>query len=126
VAYVNQVGGNDDLIFDGRSCAFDGQGRMLARAKGFREDVLLVDLGLGDQSQGTVAEDDFETEAEIWNALVLGVRDYVSKTRFSKVLPGSFRRHRFGPDRSHRGRSRRPGQSPGRADALALFERRQC
>jgi NAD+ synthase (glutamine-hydrolysing) len=88
VAYVNQVGGNDDLIFDGRSCAFDGQGRMLARAKGFREDVLLVDLGLGDQSQGTVAEDDFETEAEIWNALVLGVRDYVSKTRFSKVLLG--------------------------------------
>ncbi len=49
-----------------------------------------MDLGLRDQAQssGTVAEDDFETEAEIWNALVLGVRDYVSKTRFSKVLLG--------------------------------------
>ncbi len=90
VAYVNQVGGNDDLIFDGRSCAFDGQGRMLARAKGFEEDILIVDLSLAAESQvqGTIADDDFETEAEIWHALVLGVRDYVSKTRFSKVLLG--------------------------------------
>ena len=85
VVYVNQVGGNDDLIFDGRSCAFDVQGRLLARAKGFQEDVCIVDLATG---AGAVAEDDFETEAEIWHALVLGVRDYVSKTRFSKVLLG--------------------------------------
>jgi len=85
VAYVNQVGGNDDLIFDGRSCAFDGQGKMLARAKGFQDDVLIVNLSNG---SGAIAEDDFETEAEIWHALVLGVRDYVSKTRFSKVLLG--------------------------------------
>ncbi len=85
VAYVNQVGGNDDLIFDGRSCAFDGEGRLLARAKGFQEDICIVDLA---NRTGTVAEDDFETEAEIWHALVLGVRDYVSKTRFSKVLLG--------------------------------------
>jgi NAD+ synthase (glutamine-hydrolysing) len=90
VAYVNQVGGNDDLIFDGRSSVFDREGRLLSRAKGFREDVLIVDVGLGSptQSSGTVADDDFETEAEIWHALVLGVRDYVSKTRFSKVLLG--------------------------------------
>jgi NAD+ synthase/NAD+ synthase (glutamine-hydrolysing) len=49
-----------------------------------------VNLGLGNEteSSGTVAEDDFETEAEIWHALVLGVRDYVSKTRFSNVLLG--------------------------------------
>jgi NAD+ synthase (glutamine-hydrolysing) len=85
VAYVNQVGGNDDLIFDGRSCAFDGQGKMLARAKGFQDDVLIVNLSNG---SGAIANDDFETEAEIWHALVLGVRDYVSKTRFSKVLLG--------------------------------------
>ena len=85
VAYVNQVGGNDDLIFDGRSCVFDGQGRMLARAKGFQEDSLIVDLNNG---SGTIAADDFGTESEIWHALVLGVRDYVSKTRFSKVLLG--------------------------------------
>ena len=90
VAYVNQVGGNDDLIFDGRSSVFDREGKLVARAKGFQEDTLIVDLAIGDQakSSGTVAEDDFETEAEIWHALVLGVRDYVSKTRFSKVLLG--------------------------------------
>jgi NAD+ synthase (glutamine-hydrolysing) len=85
LAYVNQVGGNDDLVFDGRSCAFDAQGRMFARAKGFAEDILVFDL---DEVTGTIAEDDFEPEAEIWNALVLGVRDYVRKTGFHKVLLG--------------------------------------
>ena len=85
VAYVNQVGGNDDLIFDGRSCAFDAQGRLFARAHGFQEDVIVVDLAA---SQGTVAPDDFQTEAEIWNALVIGVKDYVVKTHFSRVLLG--------------------------------------
>jgi NAD+ synthase/NAD+ synthase (glutamine-hydrolysing) len=85
VAYVNQVGGNDDLIFDGRSCAFDAQGHLLARAKGFAEDICIVDLTNG---PGAVSDDDFDVEAEIWQALVLGVRDYVTKTRFSKVLLG--------------------------------------
>jgi len=85
IAYVNQVGGNDDLIFDGRSCAFDAQGRLCARAKGFEQDVLMVDLAGG---VGDIAGDDFELESEIWNALVLGVRDYVSKTRFRQVLLG--------------------------------------
>lgn len=84
VAYVNQVGGNDDLIFDGRSCAFDRQGRLVGRAAGFREDVLVVDLAI----RSRITEDDFENEAEIWNALVLGVHDYAAKTRFSKVLLG--------------------------------------
>jgi NAD+ synthase (glutamine-hydrolysing) len=85
LAYVNQVGGNDDLIFDGRSCAFDAEGRMFARAKGFEEDILMLDLPDG---TGAIAPDDFEPEAEIWNALVLGVRDYVRKTRFRQVLLG--------------------------------------
>ena len=44
VVIVNQVGGNDDLIFDGRSAAFDASGRLFARAKGFADDVLVVDL----------------------------------------------------------------------------------
>jgi NAD+ synthase (glutamine-hydrolysing) len=85
VAIVNQVGGNDDLIFDGRSAAFDAEGRLYARAKGFEEDLLIVDMAAG---TGTIAEDDFQAEAEIWNALVLGVRDYARKTRFRKVLLG--------------------------------------
>jgi len=85
IAYVNQVGGNDDLIFDGRSCAFDAQGRLCARAKSYEQDVVVVDLAA---SAGSIADADFEIESEIWNALVLGVRDYVSKTRFRQVLLG--------------------------------------
>jgi NAD+ synthase/NAD+ synthase (glutamine-hydrolysing) len=85
LAYVNQVGGNDDLIFDGRSCAFDAKGRLYARAKGFEDDVLTVDLTA---STGAVAADDFAAESEIWRALVLGVRDYARKTRFRQVLLG--------------------------------------
>ncbi len=85
VVIVGQVGGNDDLIFDGRSAAFDAEGRLFARAKGFQEDVVIVDLARG---TGTIAEDDFEPEAEIWNALVLGVRDYARKTGFRKALLG--------------------------------------
>jgi len=85
LVFVNQVGGNDDLIFDGRSGAFDAQGRLFARAKGFAEDVVVVDLAGGPDA---IARDDFEPEAEIWHALVLGVRDYARKTRFRKVLLG--------------------------------------
>jgi len=86
--YVNQVGGNDDLIFDGRSAAFNADGTLVARAKGFDEDLLLVDLAADACAPGPIAADDFEPEAEIWNALVLGVRDYARKTRFRTVLLG--------------------------------------
>ena len=85
IVYVNQVGGNDDLIFDGRSCAFDCKGRLIARGAPFAEDVLLVGV---DAAAGSIAQDDFEPEAEIWQALVLGVRDYARKTGFSRVLLG--------------------------------------
>ncbi|MDE3167627.1 MAG: NAD+ synthase [Acidobacteriota bacterium] len=85
VAIVNQVGANDDLIFDGRSGAYAPDGRIFARARGFEEDVLVADLSA---CTGTVADDDFTEEAEIWNALVLGVRDYARKTRFRSVLLG--------------------------------------
>ena len=85
VVIVNQVGGNDDLIFDGRSAAFDPSGKVFARAEGFREDLVVANLASG---TGTIGEDDFTPEAEIWNALVLGVRDYARKTRFRKVLLG--------------------------------------
>ena len=85
VLITNQVGANDDLIFDGRSAAFDAEGCLFARAKGFSEDLIVVDLAAG---TGSIAEDDFTPEAEIWNGLVLGVRDYARKTRFRKVLLG--------------------------------------
>ena len=83
--YVNQVGGNDDLVFDGRSCVFDATGRLIARGRGFEEDLITVDLA---SLTGTIADDDFTEEAEIWRALVLGTRDYVHKCGFSSVLLG--------------------------------------
>ena len=83
--YVNQVGGNDDLVFDGRSCAFDSDGRLIARGKAFQEDLITVDM---DTMSGTIAEDDFTPESEIWRALVLGTRDYVHKCGFKEVLLG--------------------------------------
>ena len=88
--YVNQVGGNDDLVFDGRSCVFDGNGRLVARARGFEEDLIIADLDMANQASGAaaIAEDDFTPEAEIWRALVLGTRDYVHKCGFSGVLLG--------------------------------------
>jgi NAD+ synthase (glutamine-hydrolysing) len=83
--YVNQVGGNDDLIFDGRSTAFDAEGNLVARAASFAGDTVTVDLS---DSRGTISSDDFVTEAEIWSALVLGVRDYTRKCGFQKTLLG--------------------------------------
>jgi NAD+ synthase/NAD+ synthase (glutamine-hydrolysing) len=103
LVFVNQVGGNDDLIFDGRSAAFHAEGGLFARAKGFEEDLVVVDLAAGASGPGAAAQttkvdrpqktmvcptDDFTPEAEIWNALVLGVRDYARKTRFRSVLLG--------------------------------------
>jgi NAD+ synthetase len=90
VIYTNQVGGNDDLIFDGRSFALNLQGEIICRAKGFETDLLVVefdetqrDLQLGSISPVYESEDE-----EIWHALVLGVRDYVNKCRFSEVVLG--------------------------------------
>jgi NAD+ synthase/NAD+ synthase (glutamine-hydrolysing) len=85
LAIVGQVGGDDDLIFDGHSAAFDAEGRMFARARGFSEDVTVVDFA---KSIGTIAPADFEPESEVWSALVLGVRDYARKTHFRQVLLG--------------------------------------
>ncbi len=79
------MGGNDDLIFDGRSGAFDAQGRLFARATA---STRMSDRRSRCAAPGTIADDDFAPEAEIWNALVLGVRDYARKTRFTKVLLG--------------------------------------
>jgi NAD+ synthase (glutamine-hydrolysing) len=83
--YVNQVGGNDDLVFDGRSCAFDSEGQLIARGKAFQDDLVTVDL---DTMISTIAEDDFTQESEIWRALVLGTRDYVLKCGFREVVLG--------------------------------------
>ncbi|MCF6150281.1 MAG: NAD+ synthase [Candidatus Kuenenia sp.] len=85
VLYTNQIGGNDDLIFDGRSCAFDANGRLIARGKAFLEDIVIVDLAM---CLETISHDDFTLEAEAWNALVLGTKDYINKCGFKRVLLG--------------------------------------
>ncbi|SOB58664.1 Glutamine-dependent NAD(+) synthetase [Pseudodesulfovibrio profundus] len=84
LVYVNQMGGNDDLVFDGRSCAFDSRGQLTARAPGFDEAVVVVDC----ESRNSVADDDFSREAETWRALVVGTRDYVHKSGFEKAVIG--------------------------------------
>ncbi|MEO8127006.1 MAG: NAD+ synthase, partial [Bryobacteraceae bacterium] len=85
VAYVNQVGGNDHLVFDGSSFAMDAEGNVIASAASFAEDLVLVDTetGQGDQHQNLQQE----CEA-VYEALVLGTRDYIRKCGFRKVLIG--------------------------------------
>ena len=83
--YVNQVGGNDQLVFDGTSFAMNGAGEVIAAARSFEEDLIVCDLdaGTGDLHQ------DFADECEaVYQALVLGTRDYIRKCGFSKVLIG--------------------------------------
>jgi NAD+ synthetase len=79
---VNQVGGNDSLIFDGSSLALNAQGELIAQAASFEEDLVLVDPF--DAPVVPNPEDD-DTEAA-YRALVLGTRDYVRKCGFSKAL----------------------------------------
>ncbi|MEW5772175.1 MAG: NAD+ synthase [Thermodesulfobacteriota bacterium] len=85
VAYCNQVGGNDDLVFAGRSMVLGPDGTLLARARAFAGDVLVADTEAG---PGRIEDDDFTPEAEAWRALVLGTRDYVRKCGFSRALLG--------------------------------------
>ena len=90
IIYTNQVGGNDDLIFDGRSFAVNKQGEIIARGQGFVSDFITVefDANQEDLVLGNISPVYESEEGEIWNALVLGVKDYVHKCRFSKVLLG--------------------------------------
>lgn len=83
--YVNQVGGNDDLLFDGASLVLDQTGRVLARAKAFDEDFLVVDhMGGADHR----IEPYPERLESIRQALVLGIRDYFRKCGFRDVVIG--------------------------------------
>jgi NAD+ synthase/NAD+ synthase (glutamine-hydrolysing) len=85
VVYVNQFGGNDDLVFDGRSCAFDAAGAAIARGRPFAADVVVCDVEHG---APIAAEPDPAIESEVWHALVLGTRDYARKCGFTRVVLG--------------------------------------
>ncbi|MBD2510559.1 NAD+ synthase [Nostoc muscorum FACHB-395] len=90
IIYANQVGGNDDLIFDGCSFALNRQGEIMSRARGFDTDLMVVEFDevQSDLLLGSVAPVYESEDEEIWQALVLGVRDYARKCRFSKVVLG--------------------------------------
>ncbi|AXC10696.1 NAD synthetase [Acidisarcina polymorpha] len=85
VILVNQVGGNDSLIFDGSSLAIGPDGQLLAQAEAFEEDLVFVDTKA---LSGDIRPKDRTPYAGIYKALVLGTRDYVRKCGFSKALVG--------------------------------------
>ncbi len=107
IVYVNQVGAQDELVFDGGSFVMNSEKEIIARASQFKEEVLIFDLEV--QSQASTKTDnlvqitsDLRTEAavntppplvltneeQIWNALCLGTRDYVKKNGFTDVCLG--------------------------------------
>jgi NAD+ synthase (glutamine-hydrolysing) len=110
VAYVNIVGGQDDLVFDGDSVVVDGAGELVARAPQFVEHLLVVDVDAAPATDTPLPSDvvrvSIDSEPmdappvpadiahlpddreQIWNALVLGVRDYVRKNGFASVILG--------------------------------------
>ncbi len=114
ICYVNMVGGQDELIFDGHSLVFNERGDLLARGPQFREELIVHNVDIegmnrrerpasGGGARITVSERPFSDEkpavapmiaplldpaAEVWGALVLGVRDYVTKTGFEDVVLG--------------------------------------
>lgn len=86
VIFCNQTGGNDELVFDGRSLALNSAGQVIAAAQAFKEDMLLVDLD--DPGKNRMFCSDFALEEETWEALTLGLKDYVRKSGFTKVVLG--------------------------------------
>ncbi len=87
VAMVNQVGGNDSLIFDGSSIVLGPDGQVVAQAASFAEDLVYFDTGATTPT-APAGESNEEDTAAVWKALVLGTRDYVRKCGFSKAILG--------------------------------------
>jgi NAD+ synthase (glutamine-hydrolysing) len=123
IVYVNQVGGQDELVFDGGSLVFDGEGQLLARAPQFREDLMVVDVpippvyrkrlldprgrrtdvelplvhvsdaparadAVGDEPPVSPIAEPLDADRELYDALVLGTRDYCGKNGFTDVVIG--------------------------------------
>ena len=85
VAFVNQVGGFDSLLFDGSSMVFDREGNVIAQGKSFEEDLVIFD---SDSLTGEIHEQIEGEEASIYSGLVLGTRDYVRKCGFRQAIIG--------------------------------------
>ena len=85
--YSHLVGGQDEVVFDGASFAVDASGEVTARAPAFAEDLLMLDLEPDATPRGTIAPVP-EVEAQAWQALVVGVRDYLGKNGFPGAIIG--------------------------------------
>jgi NAD+ synthase (glutamine-hydrolysing) len=85
VAMVNQVGGNDSLLFDGSSLVLNAEGKIIAQGRSFEEDLVYFDSKTltGDMHEQVEGE-----EASVYSALVLGTRDYIHKCGFQKAIIG--------------------------------------
>jgi NAD+ synthase (glutamine-hydrolysing) len=88
IFYVNLVGGQDELVFDGESLAVDAGGRLIGLGKQFEEDLVIVDIHADGNGISELPDPEYKPEQEMFNALVLGVRDYFRKTGFKKALIG--------------------------------------
>lgn len=92
VLYLNLVGGQDELVFDGGSMVVSPDGKVLARARRFEEDTLVADIPVGQDRKLLIRRADrmspLSHEAEVYRALVLGTHDYIQKNGFKKVLVG--------------------------------------
>jgi NAD+ synthase (glutamine-hydrolysing) len=90
-AYLNLVGGQDELVFDGASIAVDADGRLVHRAPAFEESLTMLDVTAAGRG-ATITPSPLaplpEGEESVWRAIVLGVRDYVEKHRFEGVVIG--------------------------------------
>ncbi len=82
LVYVNVVGGNDELVFDGRSLVADAEGRLLARLDAFKEELRVVDLASTEPAPASA----IDPCADLYAALVLGLRDYAHKSGFKRAL----------------------------------------
>ena len=105
LAYVNMTGGQDDLVFDGDTIVVDAKGSVISRAAQFEDQLLVVDIEAtthtskpdvvisenGPEASGSVTSAvaaRMSDHQEIWNALVMGLRDYVAKNKFRSVVIG--------------------------------------
>ena len=105
LVYLNMTGGQDDLVFDGDSIAVDSKGAVIARAPQFEDGMALIDLelqGATSTPDVVISEDEVTldrtlvpgiaarlgAEEEVWNAIVVGLRDYIDKNGFSEVVIG--------------------------------------